>query len=832
MRADRRLLALSALLALVGVAAVLAAPPLSRHTALAEPVGVVVVLLLFLSTEGAQLHVQVRRHAHSVSLSGFPLVIGLFIIDPLLLLAARLLAGTAVFLLRRLPPPKLAFNLALYTAEVGAASALLGLWHRPGTSPVLSWVGALVVVMLVDVLVSLAVIAAIAIMQDPLKPADARSMVLTVVISGLLCTTLALMVVEVLRVSGFGLLLLAVLAVCLAQGYRVYADLYARNKDLGELFDASRAMGATQSPADLRRELVAHARRIARADNAVLVAAEDAEGDAIVGSPVARTVRRKSRDPQERQWLERNAYDDAVVIPMRSDGSPIGTLVVTDREGTTTTFTADDQRRLQVLTSHAEVLWANGRLVEKLRHDAYHDELTGLPNRPGFMQTLGARLAQADPYPAESANEQPPADGDGCEAALLLFDLDRFREVNDTLGHPVGDRLLVLLADRLRALVREGATVARLGGDEFAVLLPAVTSREEVRRTAEELRDGVGAALHLSGTRLETTASVGMAVVPQDGVGATTLLQRADVAMYAAKRTGGVSWYHRTDDKNSIDRLSMLADLRRAIEDGDLKVSFQPQYDLATGQVVGFEALARWWHPDREWVSPEEFVAMAELGGIAKMLTVSVLRQSLEQCRGWLSALPDTRISVNLSPRLTADPELPALVTEMLADAGVPARLLVLELTETSLVPNGGSSLQGLQELRALGVGVSVDDFGTGYSSLAYLGSLPVTELKIDKGFVIPMRQDAYSQAIVRSVVDLSHTLDLTVVAEGIEDAETRALVAATGCDVGQGFGLNRPIPSPDLSAWLDTLTGRPPSRHPVPASPSALPGKRHTLDA
>jgi len=252
----------------------------------------------------------------------------------------------------------------------------------------------------------------------------------------------------------------------------------------------------------------------------------------------------------------------------------------------------------------------------------------------------------------------------------------------------------------------------------------------------------------------------------------------------------------------------MLSELRKAIEDGDLQVAFQPQYSLVTSEVVGFEALARWSHPSRGPIPPETFVAMAEQGGLAGMLATAVLRQALHQCRLWAPVLPEAVVAVNLSPRLMSDPDLPDLVSAMLDASGVPPEMLKLELTEHSLMTGSASILKGLNEMRAHGMRVSVDDFGTGYSSLAYLRNLPVDEVKIDKMFVIPMVADPGSEAIVRSVVELSHKLGLTVVAEGIEDEPTRVLVASTGCDMAQGFGLARPIPTAELQAWIRRHAG------------------------
>jgi diguanylate cyclase (GGDEF)-like protein len=428
--------------------------------------------------------------------------------------------------------------------------------------------------------------------------------------------------------------------------------------------------------------------------------------------------------------------------------------------------------------------------AEVNEHQALHDALTNLPNRTLFHDRVGQALASA-------RREHLPV-------AVMIMDLDRFKEVNDTLGHASGDELLQQAGVRLRGALRESDTVARLGGDEFGVLLPRVVDSAAAVSVARKLRKALEEPFTIHGLALQIEASVGIALYPEHGDDVHSLLQRADVAMYVAKdQPGGCEIYAKERDDYSPDRLTMLTELRRAIDQGELILHYQPKADLRTSHVHGVEALVRWSHPVRGLVPPDEFIPLAQKTGVIVPLTFFVLNEALRQCRTWQLEGLDLCVGVNLSARNLLDVHLPDTVGELLTRWEVPPSLLELEITESTILADPIRAMHVLSRLSGMGVRLAIDDFGTGYSSLAYLKRLPVDELKIDKSFVQGMEEDENDAVIVRSTIDLGRNLGLRVVAEGVETAEAWRRLAALGCDIAQGYYLSRPVPAGELAAWL-----------------------------
>ncbi|MDP9497200.1 MAG: EAL domain-containing protein [Actinomycetota bacterium] len=429
--------------------------------------------------------------------------------------------------------------------------------------------------------------------------------------------------------------------------------------------------------------------------------------------------------------------------------------------------------------------------LRRLHLASLADELTGLPNRRYLQEELGRVL--------------PAALRSGASPAVLLVDLDRFKEVNDTLGHAHGDLLLMSVAARLRAVLRESDPVVRLGGDEFAVLVPAV----EDEAAAVAVGQRVLAALHepflVDGVTLHTEGSVGVALAPEHGKTPDALLRSADVAMYEAKDHGvAVVVYDPLRDDNTPSRLALLGDLRRALQtDDELVLHYQPKVGLGGSAVCGAEALVRWQHPERGLVPPAAFLPAAEGTGLILPLTLHTLRCAIRQAWAWQDEGRPVQVAVNLSPRCLLEPDLPETVVGLLAEQALPARLLRLEITESSVMTDPDRALSALTTLRAAGIALSIDDFGTGYSSMSYLKRLPVDELKIDRSFVMDMLADEHDAVLVRSSIDLGHNLGLKVVAEGVEDAGTAHALIALGCDVVQGFHYARPMPADAFAAWL-----------------------------
>ncbi|WP_330337668.1 putative bifunctional diguanylate cyclase/phosphodiesterase [Streptomyces sp. NBC_00557] len=430
-------------------------------------------------------------------------------------------------------------------------------------------------------------------------------------------------------------------------------------------------------------------------------------------------------------------------------------------------------------------LWiARARAEEQLR-----DPLTGLPNRQWLLERIWTALDDAERIDARSA--------------LMLIDLDRFRSVNDTLGHLAGDRLLLQIADRLRLALPRGAEAARLGGDEFAVLLPVADSTTSATRIARGLVAALSSPLDLDGLTLVLEASAGVAVFPDHALDAEGLLRRADVAMYQAKRDRtGVEVYESKRDSNTPDRLGLLGDLRRALDAHEVQLHYQPKVRF-DGQVAGLEALVRWVHPERGKVPPDEFIAIAESSGLMPHLTEYVLETALGQVAQWRAQGLRVPVAVNVSPRDVHTPGFAGSVAARLARHGVPAGALQLEITEHVLLEDPQRAADTLAALTGHGVKMSLDDFGTGYSSLVHLRRLPVSELKIDRSFVARLAVDAEDAEIVRCTVDLAHSLGLLVVAEGVEDDETWERLRDLRCDAVQGWLVAAAMPPDETTAWL-----------------------------
>ncbi len=432
------------------------------------------------------------------------------------------------------------------------------------------------------------------------------------------------------------------------------------------------------------------------------------------------------------------------------------------------------------------------RALEREQAAARTDALTGLPNRTLFQDRLQQAVASA-------ARES------GRRVAVLLMDLDNFKEINDTLGHPAGDQVLMQIARRLEGVLRDEDTITRLGGDEFAVLLPSVSMPPQtVLQVAHKLLAALATPVFYEDRELHVAASIGISLYPEHGDDTAGLLSRADVAMYASKaRRAGPVIYDSTLDSGIGARLQRSAELRHALERNELFLEFQPKIDLASGLVVGAEALVRWRHPSAGRIEPAEFIPLAERSGLIHALTDWVIEQSLARCREWRSRGHSLHVAVNISGRTLPDPRFAERILHALSASGLPAPGLELEITEDTLLADIEHAGQLLDELYARGVRISIDDFGTGYSSLAYLKRLPLHALKIDQSFVRDMARDASDAAIVRSIIELAHNLGRQAIAEGVEDPRAIEMLRRYGCDCAQGFFICRPRPGDEFQNWL-----------------------------
>lgn len=429
-------------------------------------------------------------------------------------------------------------------------------------------------------------------------------------------------------------------------------------------------------------------------------------------------------------------------------------------------------------------------------HQARHDSLTQLPNRTYFYERLRESIRTARRI--------------DMTLGVLMVDIERFRDVNDTLGHHNGDLLLRSVGERLDEVLEEGDFLSRFAGDTFAIMLRVGSSVARAEAAAVAARHSLEEPFVLDGLTLDIQVSIGAAVFPNHGTDGGVLMQHADVALNHAKTArSGYEFYDVEQDRHSSDRLALSAELRRGIKDDELVVYYQPQVDLRNGGLIGVEALVRWQHPKRGLVAPDEFIGIAESTGLIRPLTLKVLDTSLTECLRWEALGLKLSVSVNLSVWNLLDKRLASDIGELLERTGVAPNRLELEITESAIMNDPARALDALSRLSSMGVRLSVDDFGTGYSSLSYLKRLPVSALKIDRSFVMNMENDTNDAVIVRSTLDLARNLGLKTVAEGIETKPVMDELARLGCDVGQGYYISRPIPSTDLVDWAQERSGR-----------------------
>jgi diguanylate cyclase (GGDEF)-like protein len=446
-----------------------------------------------------------------------------------------------------------------------------------------------------------------------------------------------------------------------------------------------------------------------------------------------------------------------------------------------------------------------GRQMAEIRRLALHDALTGLPNRTLLRQRLQEELETGD--------------DEAGSLAVLLLDLDRFKEINDTLGHESGDELLCAIADRLTNLMRGGDIVARLGGDEFAVLCRLAKGRDEALLVSERLRHGLEEPFAVAGMTLEVEASVGIALHPEHGSDVEALMRHADIAMYRSKETRTAEIYCSETDHYSTQRLALTSELRQAIADDQLLIHYQPRVDMATGELRKVEALVRWDHPQRGPLSTADFIPLAERSGLGSALTRCILEGSLRDARAWLDAGHPIGVSVNLFGRDLVDLGLPTQISDLLSDFDLDPRLLEVEVTENTILTDPRRAHGILSRLAKRGIRIAIDDFGTGYSSLSHLSRLPADVIKIDKSFVQQMGADQGAELIVRSTVDLAHNLGLEAIAEGVETEELWDRLMQLGCDTAQGFYISRPIPGERVIDWLALWR----TKHEAPAPVATL---------
>ncbi len=823
--ARRPLLVLGLVLALLGSAPVLAG--LTDREVSSAPIAIPVVLLvaLFLAAEVFVIDVELRREVHSISLSEVPLVLGLFFVSPLALIVARLAgSGGGLLLHARRFDIKFWVNVASFFAEVALAVAVFSvvLGDADPIGPI-GWIAAICAVVAADVVAATTVTIAVRVMSGSL-PTDSWWAVVAGLGAALANTSVALVAVIVVWYKPEASWLLGAVAGVVFAAYRGYASLRIRYQSLETLQGFTRVVGRTLEIDSVMAAVLREARDLTRCERSEIMLVElesgragirvtDDEDNGQVVAPLgaadstdllwARLVSgdrsfiatATTSDVRMAAHLVERHITNAMVAPLHGNGRIVGALMVANRLAEHTTFDPEQLRIFETLANHASVSLENGRLVDELRqeaatreYEALHDSLTGLPNRAYFLRALRRELVA-----------EPPSG----LLAVMLMDLDRFKEINDTLGHHDGDEVLTQIAARLLERVRSGDVVARLGGDEFAVMLPHVASESVAIERAREIHESVCRPMTIGGIELAVGISIGLAFAPEHGTDPTQLLQRSDVAMYVAKaERSGHHVYTSETDGHSRERLALAGELRDGIDDGQLVVHFQPSVNLRTGVVENVEALVRWRHPVRGLLFPDTFIPAAEHANMTWPLTRAVLEESILTRAGWSAAGIDLGMSVNIAARDLVDQRLLDEIRRQVDSGALPRGSLTLEITESQIMADPDVIAPVLVALRDLGVKVAIDDFGTGYSSLSSLRRLPIHEIKIDKSFVLGMCDDENDAVIVRSTAHLGRNLGLRVVAEGVEDVTAWWALHALGCEAAQGYFMSPPMAADDLLAW------------------------------
>ncbi|MFF5291704.1 putative bifunctional diguanylate cyclase/phosphodiesterase [Paractinoplanes globisporus] len=766
-------------------------------------------------------NVVIRRGSYSIILTEVPLILALFYLPgamvPLVVAAATIitqLARSAVVM-----PAKMWFNVAKATASISAAALIVTALHVDEHAGPRTW-AVLTIALLVNVIVDMICVSGVmSLVQGVPAGLDMlRGLPPAIAIAGV-NIVIGLVFLEALVASRWSALLLAILIAALVLMLRSFAEFFRQHRTLTDVYELTKAV-REEGPDDagLPDVLLGRVRALMRAEYAtlwlapqgrhpeVLLTARVENKGLLDLSPTPTAVRERAfadgqtlavgpqfaKTQDLRRELRALKIKDAVLVPLRSGQTTIGTLEVVNRLGDTRSFRAADVQVLETIAAHAAAAVENSRLVERLRHDAYHDRLTGLPNR----RRITDALAEAVKVRAEKE-----------VVATLLFDVDGQRDVNESMGHAAGDKLLAEVAERLRSIAGPGALVGRIGGDEFVVTQRAESTDATVQ-LATEMREQLRGPMTVGSLTLDVDTAVGVSVYPDHGGDPETLIQRAELAANAAKVLPyGVQLFHPALESRAVRRLGIAADLRKALDNDDLDVYYQPKVTLADRHLVGVECLARWTHAAHGEVAPEDFVAVAEHTGQLSRLTERVLSEGLRRCHEWAEADRPLSIAVNLSVRTLLDSRFPDQVEELLDRYGVAAAQVTFEISEPGMLGDIERVLPTLYRLRDLGVRLSVDDFGTGASSLSYLRQWPVHEVKIDDSFVQGMATDSGDLAIVRAVISLSREFGLTVVAEGVESELTLDLLEEMGCEIGQGYLFSRPLPYERLEAWFSAQT-------------------------
>jgi diguanylate cyclase (GGDEF)-like protein len=750
-----------------------------------------------------------RRESVGFSLSEIPLIFALVFLNPVVALAVRVIGSlTTIILVRRPPFHKVALNIGVFALETALAFVVfLGIVDLGGDTDTVLVLAAIAVATLSSAITAVLVGIAIAWFGGGFWQRLAAEFSVAWWLF-LVNATLGAMVLGLALISPLLAIVAMVPVGLLWYVIKAFGAVDQRLRDLDDVHGFTGRVGQSLDPEEIIAAAVSRTADVLRSDGAAVVVFDDINGPLLrthgsvgvrlpsvaneagwrryVEAPLAQLVAGASLDSLRTNGA---SLDQIIVAPVGDDSGPMGLLVVSGRNGVGHPFNGADVLRTQNLAEQLAASLRRGLLHQRIEREAREDALTGLPNRVSFEKSV-----------IEAASRRR---GDG-QLFVIMLDLDRFKEVNDTLGHHAGDELLRVVGQRLSALLEPDDVLARLASDEFAIVGERA-GHDEMLELAWACVGDVGRPVTLDGLEIVVTASAGLAVVEADAEEGEAL-RFADIAMFNAKTQRlGVEIYRDEIDRRTPARLSMLGDLSAAIENGDLHVHLQPKLDLSSGTVVGAEALVRWTHAVRGAVPPAQFVRVAEDTGLIKQLTDLMLHRGIGHLREIHDRGYHLGLAVNLSTHDLLDIRLATRVQEHLDAAGVDPAMLTLEITESSLLIDAPRARATINELHEVGVRLSIDDFGTGYSSLSYLRRLPVSELKIDQSFVANVLLDEQDEVIVRSTIDLGHNLGLVVVAEGVENNEVLERLSAFGCDIAQGYCISRPLPPQHLLSWLAT---------------------------
>ncbi|RBY97241.1 GGDEF-domain containing protein [Blastococcus sp. TF02-8] len=798
--------------------------PVAVFVLLGGPLTVdVPVLLAVLCTaivaERLNVHVEFRRQSFHSSASELAFVLALVELGGAWTAVTRAAAVALVLSTQRLPAAKVVFNAAVAVIEAGVAVAVLAVLPAGDVTEPRSWVSYLLAIFAANVVSAVLVAGAITLAQGYPGRAIWVGILVPLVVVGPVAVLIGLAILLLLHVTVWAWLIMTPLAAALVLLHRRFAAVTQESQSLERVYDFARRVEEVQSDEAGTRQIVQAVRELLNAERVALwlppyldegprlvVVTEDgadwydgpgdpddllrrravASADGVIHVAAARA------DEAERAALARRGVSDLLGAPVTTAAGEPGYLEVCDRRSDLVTFSTSERGALDSMLTHVNAAIRQQQLLTRIRYDADHDRLTGLPNR----QRLSAEI-----------DELLSAGSSRVRAGLILASLGTYADVTDTLGHAASDELLLVTAGLLREHAPPRALLARMEREQFAVLLPGL-SLAATEQAARRLREAAATRVRVAGLDLEVSLSLGVVATPMHGTDAGVLMQRADVALLAAEESGGVASYHPVLDQQSLRRLQLGTELEQAMADGQITVVFQPVVEAQSNDIVSVETLVRWVHPRYGNVPPEEVIGLAEQIGRIGAVTDHVLDLALARCRRWLDQGIALAVAVNVSARSLAEPDLVDRIRGALERHQVPGELLILELTESSVVDDAVRESSVLDDLHDLGLRLSMDDFGTGYSSLSQLRQLPIDELKIDKSFVLTMATSQGESFIARSIIELAHNLGLCVVAEGVEDEMTRNQLTTMGCDKLQGFLISRPLPEDRLEKWLLARAG------------------------